>query len=207
MLTQTSCAVRLLRSTDVTPHRCYYEPSRRRLVFSRFPGTPGYTTYLAPPIARWDEDGFSSCSACPCHRAAPNHPAGVASRLGQPTACHAAFARRERARPPESFSCRGHHWVHLRCGPVTRSPSRGWLRRSASSASFPPRIRPKLRRFLTLPPVGLTPTEHASLSWTHSLQETPSRQKSQINGRAEITGFFGRWPPPPLTQHTASRLT
>src|SRR6266849_5952493 len=63
--------------------------------------------------------------------------------------------------------CRGHHWVHLRCGPVTRSPSQRWLRRSASSASFPPRMRPKLRRFLTLPPVGLSPTEHASLSWTH----------------------------------------
>ena len=29
----------------------------------------------------WDEDGFSSCSTCPCHRAAPNHPAGVADRL------------------------------------------------------------------------------------------------------------------------------
>src|SRR5882762_11824063 len=118
-------------------------------------------------MTRWDEDGFSSCSTCPCHRAAPNHPAGVSDCLGQPTACHVAFAPRERARPPGSF-CRGHHWVHLRCGPVTRSPSRGWLGRSASSVSFPPRMRPKLRRFLTLPPVGLTPTEHASLSWTHS---------------------------------------
>ena len=38
-----------------------------------------------------------------------------------------------------------------------------------------------------------------------SLPETPSRQKSQINGRAETTGFFGRWSPPP-TQRTASRL-
>src|SRR5262249_16990684 len=36
---------------------------------------------------------------------------------------HAAFARRERARPPELIFCRGHHWVHVRCGPVTRSPS------------------------------------------------------------------------------------
>src|ERR1700730_2445245 len=52
-------------------------------------------------MARWDEDGFSSCSTCPCNRAAPNHPAGVASRLGQPAACHAAFAPDQRARPPE----------------------------------------------------------------------------------------------------------
>src|ERR1700687_4781929 len=46
------------------------------------------------------------------------------------------------------------------------SPSPRWLCRSASSVSFPPRMRPKLRRFLTLPPVGPAPTEHASLSWT-----------------------------------------
>jgi len=63
--------------------------------------------------------------------------------------------------------CRGHHWVHFRCGPVTRSPSRRWLGRSASSVSFPPRMRPKLRRFLTFPPVRLTFTEHVCLVWTH----------------------------------------
>jgi hypothetical protein len=73
-LTPTSCAARLLCSTGVTPLRRYYERRRRRLVFGRFPGSPGYTTYLAPPISRRDEDGFSSCSTCPCHRAAPNHP-------------------------------------------------------------------------------------------------------------------------------------
>src|SRR5262249_51458233 len=109
----------------------------------------------------------SSCSTCPCHRAAPNHPAGVPDRFGQPTVCHAAFTLPLRARPPEFVSCRGHHWVHLRCGPVTRSPSRGWLRRLAPSVSFPPRMRPKLRRFLTFPPAGLTPTEHVCLFWTH----------------------------------------
>ena len=68
--------------------------------------------------------------------------------------------------------CRGHLWVHLRCGPVTRSPSQGWLCRLASSASFPPRMRPKLRGLLTLTPVGLSPTEHASLRWTHSCAKT-----------------------------------
>jgi len=39
-----------------------------------FPVETGYTTYPAPPISRWDEDGFSSCSAHPCHRAAPTTP-------------------------------------------------------------------------------------------------------------------------------------
>jgi hypothetical protein len=33
----------------------------------------------------------------------------------------------------------------LRCGPVTRSPSRRWLCWSASSASFPPQMRPVLQ--------------------------------------------------------------
>ena len=56
--------------------------SRRRLVFSRFPGVTGYTTYLAPPISRWDEDGFSSCSAYPCHRAAPTCEATRAGAIG-----------------------------------------------------------------------------------------------------------------------------
>jgi len=51
-----------------------------------FPGSP-VIRLTCSTDDRWDEDGFSSCSTCPCHRAAPNHPAGVASCLGQPTAC------------------------------------------------------------------------------------------------------------------------
>jgi hypothetical protein len=117
---------------------------------SRFPGVAGYTADLLHRVSRWDEDGFSSCSTCPCHRAAPNHPAGVTVRFGQPTACHATFAPEQRARPPVFIFFRGHYWVHVRCGPLTRSPSRRWLCRSASSASFPPRMRPKLQRFLTV---------------------------------------------------------
>ena len=39
-----------------------------------FPVMPVYTTYLAPDMAAWDEDGFSSCLACPCHRAVPTTP-------------------------------------------------------------------------------------------------------------------------------------
>ncbi len=65
---------RPLGSTGVTPLRRYYGPSRHRLVFGRFPGGPGYTVYLAPSISRRDEDGFSSCLACPCHRAVPTTP-------------------------------------------------------------------------------------------------------------------------------------
>jgi hypothetical protein len=58
-----------LRSTEVTPLRRYYGPGRHLLIFSRFPGVAGYTAYLAPAISLRDEEGFSSCYVCPCHRA------------------------------------------------------------------------------------------------------------------------------------------
>jgi len=37
-------------------------------------------------------------SLSPC---CPYHPAGVSCRFGQPAPCHAAFAPKERARPPD----------------------------------------------------------------------------------------------------------
>ena len=63
---------------------------------------------------------------------------------------------------------RGHLWVHFRYGPVTCSPSQGWLCQLASSASFPPHGCNPSYGALTFTPVGLSPTEHASLDWTHS---------------------------------------
>jgi len=58
-----------LRSAGITPFPHYYGPGRFPLAFDRFPGLAGYTTYLAPPISRRGEEGFSSCLRCPCHRA------------------------------------------------------------------------------------------------------------------------------------------
>src|SRR5450755_2718878 len=52
----------------------HYGPSRHPLVFGRLPGFAGYTAYLAPTISRRDEEGFSSCLACPCHRAVASTP-------------------------------------------------------------------------------------------------------------------------------------
>src|SRR5208282_3988696 len=63
-----------LRSTDVTPLHRYCGPSRHPLVFGRLPGFAGYTAYPALAISRRDEEGFSSCSACPCHRAVASTP-------------------------------------------------------------------------------------------------------------------------------------
>ena len=170
---KTSDAARSLRSTGVTPLRRYYGPGRHRLVFSRFPGGAGYTTDLLHRC----RGGTRTVSPVARHALVTVLP------LTTPPEWQAASSARDLScclRPEGEGSasgiifCRGHHWVHLRCGPVTRSPSRRWLCRSASSASFPPRMRPKLRRFLTFPPVGLSPTEHASFIWTHSFARTRS---------------------------------
>src|SRR5262249_44826681 len=61
----------------------YYGPSRRPLVFGRLPGFAGYTAYLAPTISRRGEEGFSSCLACPCHRAVASTPPKWISRIDQ----------------------------------------------------------------------------------------------------------------------------
>jgi hypothetical protein len=69
-----SLAIGLLRSPGITPVHSYYEPIRHPLVFGQLPGTTGYMAYLTPPISWRDEEGFSSCSACPCHRAVATTP-------------------------------------------------------------------------------------------------------------------------------------
>src|SRR4029450_1938982 len=75
MLSKVLQTVGSLRSTGITPLHHYYGPLRHPLIFSRLPGIAGYTTSLAPPFSRRDEEGFSSCSACPClHAVAPTPP-------------------------------------------------------------------------------------------------------------------------------------
>src|SRR3979409_2805820 len=90
-----------LRSADITPFPHYSGPSRHPLVFGRLPGVAGYTAYLAPAISRRDEEGFSSCSACPCHRAVASTPPRSRCRVGQISAPHAAFALQLQARPSD----------------------------------------------------------------------------------------------------------
>ena len=45
----------------------------------------------APVISRRDEEGFSSCLACPCHRAVASTPPRQRCRIGQISAPHAAL--------------------------------------------------------------------------------------------------------------------
>ena len=101
-----------------------------------FPVSAGYRSDLLQSVSLWDEEGFSSCSTCPCHRAVPT----------TPPKCHAASVSPRHVMLPSprtrglglriSVFFRGHLWVYFRYGPVTRSPSLRWLCRSASPASL-----------------------------------------------------------------------
>jgi hypothetical protein len=178
MLIKTLGAARPLCSTGVTLLLRYYEPRRRRLVFDRFPGFAGYTIYLAPPISRWDEDGFSSCLTCPCHRAVPTTPSECHDASVSLRHFHAAFALTQRARPPNYFVSRP-LWVHSRYGPMTRSPSQ-WMALSVGFIRFVSSTdATQATGSLTLTPAGLPPTEHASFRWTHWVIKIPSGEQTQ----------------------------
>src|ERR1019366_5046447 len=171
------CAARPLRSMGVTPFPRYSEPSRHRLAVSRFPGVSGYTAYPAPPISRWGEDGFSSCLTCPCHRAAPTtppecHDVSVSPRhamLPSPRTRGLGLRGLFLSRPPMGS-------LSLRPGDSLTIPwmalSVGFIRFVSSTDAI------QATRLLTLALVGLTPTEHASLRWTHSFAKTPQEPES-----------------------------
>ena len=92
MLSEEAQTVGALRSTGIPPFHHSAGPFRHPRVFDRWPGGTGDTASLAPAISRWDAEGFSRCSACPCpHAVAPTPPEWV-SRVSQSTAPQAAFA-------------------------------------------------------------------------------------------------------------------
>ena len=103
-------------------------------------------------------------SLSPC---CPYHPAGVTCRLGQSAACHAAFAPTIEGSASGVHFCRGHLLgsLSLRPGDSLTIPrmalSVGFIRFVSSTDAT------QATGFLTFAPVGLTPTEHASLRWTH----------------------------------------
>src|SRR5262245_25206610 len=156
-----------LRSTDVTPLRRYYQPLRHPLAFGRLPGVTGYTAYLAPPLSRRDEEGFSSCSTCPGHRAvAPTPPERPA-----------ASAELRRSVLPSPYGC----GLGLRGFALSGPPLRSLALRPGDSPTFPrlavsmgfgpfgfpPACHPSYGAS-ALTPAGLTPAEHISLFWTHN---------------------------------------
>jgi hypothetical protein len=89
-----------LCSTDIAPCHRSYEPLRHPLPFGRFPGVTGYTAYLAPPLSLREEEGFSSCLARPCHRAAATTPPESSIVSASLRASMLPSPSRLRARPP-----------------------------------------------------------------------------------------------------------
>jgi len=149
-----------LRSTDVTPLHRYYEPIRHPLVFHRFPGFASYTVCCSADFSSGRE-GFSSCLAHPCHRAAANTPPECLTAsvsCGNPC-CLRPFGA---GSAPGVFGFRGHLCVHFRCGPMTRSPSQDGFVDRLHSLRLLHECDPSYR-VLTLALVGLPPTEYASL--------------------------------------------
>ena len=146
---------------------CYCGPVRHPLVFRPLPRGTGYRAYLAPPISRGDEEGFSSCLARPGHRAvAPTPPEWPV-----------APASLRRSMRPSPSGC----GLGLRGFALSGPPLRSLAVRPGDSLAIPrmalsmgfrilvsrhPTIQATGR--LAITPVGLTPTERASLRWTHN---------------------------------------
>ena len=141
-------------------------PSATLSPVSRLPGAPGYTAYLAPPISRRGEEGFSSCLARPRYRA-------VATT---PPECRSASASLRYAMLLSSRT-----WgLSLRVFCFSRPPVRSLSLRPGNSPATPyggrvnglqvivfsPPCHPCYGA-LALTPAGLSPAERASLCWTH----------------------------------------
>ena len=141
-------------------------PSATLSPVSRLPGAPGYTAYLAPPISRRGEEGFSSCLARPRYRA-------VATT---PPECRSALASLRYAMLLSSRT-----WgLSLRVFCFSRPPVRSLSLRPGNSPATPyggrvnglqvivfsPPCHPCYGA-LALTPAGLSPAERASLCWTH----------------------------------------
>ena len=122
--------------------------------------------YLAPPLSQRDEEGFSSCSTCPGHRAvAPTPPEGPAA---------SAALRRSLMPSPSGWG------LGLRGYSLSGPPVRSLTLRPGDSPAipkmtvsmgfrtfgFPPACHPCYGAS-ALTPAGLTPAEHISLFWTH----------------------------------------
>ena len=110
------------RSGGITHLPRYRGPLRHPLAFRPLPRCTGYRAYLAPPLSRRDEEGFSSCLTRPGHRA-------VALT---PPEWLAASVRLRRSMLPSPYGSGLGLWgfrlsrppcVHVRYGPMTRFPS------------------------------------------------------------------------------------
>jgi hypothetical protein len=110
-------------------------------------------------------------SLFPCRR---SHPARVVRRVSQSATAHAAFTFTVAGSASGAAHFRGHRCVRLRYSLETRHhPADGAVER-LQRVGFPSPCAPSYRA-LAFPLVGLPPTEHASLRWTHVGSRTGAR--------------------------------
>src|SRR4030095_11892235 len=103
-------------------------------------------------------------SLFPCRR---SHPARVVRRVSQGATAHTAFAFPVAGSASGALHFRGHRCIRLRYSLETRHhPADGAVER-LQRVGFPSPCAPSCSA-LAFPLVGLPPTEHASLSWTHN---------------------------------------
>jgi hypothetical protein len=103
-------------------------------------------------------------SLSPCRR---SHPAGVVRRVSQSATAHAAFTFPVAGSASGAPHFRGHLCVRLRYGLETRPHPVDEAVERLQKVGFPSPCSPS-DRALAFPLVGFSPTEHASLRWTHN---------------------------------------
>ncbi len=152
---------------DVTPLHRYSGPVRHPLAFGRFPGSPGYTTNLAPLISQWGEEGFSSCLMRLDHRAVALNPVGASRRASQTGTARVAFAESSTARPPR-FGCFGviSRSLTFRPGDSLTILAMASSMGSRVLVSLHPAIQATGR--LALATAGLAPARRTCLFWTRA---------------------------------------
>ena len=163
LLNPTLCAARPLGSAGITPLLRYYEPRRHRFVFDRFPGCAGYTTYLlhrfldgtktVSPVAR---HVLATVLSLPPRRSGTPRPSVCAMPCClRPNLTGSAFGVIFLSRPLLGS-------LSLRPGDSLTTPraalSVGSIRFVSSTNTT------QSTGLLTITPVGLSPTEHVSLS-------------------------------------------
>ena len=88
-----------------------------------FPVSPVIRATLLHRFSRWDEDGFSSCLACPCHRAVPT----------TPPKCHVASVSLRHVMLPSP----DHSGLSLRINILSRPPLGSLALRPGDSLTIP----------------------------------------------------------------------
>jgi hypothetical protein len=185
-------------------------PPSRLPSLSRFPRlyeVPGSTDFSM------GRGRFLQLLDTPLSPCCPYHPAEVVCRLSQFAPHHVAFARPKRARPSELILSRPPVGsLSLRPGDSLTIPRMALsvgFRRLVSSAPAT-----QATGFPTFTPVGLSPTECASLSWTHGPAQrlltlrpacSPSRLRDPLHQRLRRLRFLCRRSDCYRVERTSSR--